>query len=82
MNRSFIREKIVDLAIMEKCELRTEDLDYLESVWWKGYKTYMPGWVYEKLPAANLEDKVFRLGVLTQKVQVRTALCVGRTKIK
>jgi hypothetical protein len=27
-------------------------------------------------------DKVFRLGVLTQKLQVRTALCVGRTKIK
>lgn len=82
MNRSFIREKIVDLAIMDKCEVSTEDIDYLEAVWWKGYKTYMPGWVFEKLPAHTLEDKVFRLGVLTQRVQVRQALCVGRTRIR
>jgi hypothetical protein len=82
MDRSFIREKIVDLAILEKCEITTADIDYLETVWRKGHATPMPGWVFAQLPTNTLEDKVFKLGVLTSKMQVRAALLPGRTKIR
>ncbi len=81
INHKIVREKIAELALLDGCELTKAELDRLEGVWTLAYTTPMPGWAYEMLQSQTLDQRVYKLGQMTRRVQLQNTLCIGRSKI-
>lgn len=81
MKNQVVREKIAEIATIDGCEISNAEIDRLEGVWNLGYNTPMPGWVFEMLRTETIDQRVYKLGQMTRRYMIRSALCVGRTKI-
>ena len=82
MNKNqIVREKIAELAMLDGCELSNAELSRLEGLWTLAYTTPMPGWAYEMLSTETLDQRVYKLGHMTRRVQLQSILSVGRSKI-
>lgn len=81
MDRTVIRDKIADLAVINECEVTRATLDRLEAIFDRGYSLPMPSAWVEMLPRQTLDEQVYYLGQLTRLTSLRAFLSVGRYKI-
>jgi hypothetical protein len=81
MDRAIIRERIAEIESIAGCDLTNAGLDRLEEWFWQGYNAAMPAWVYNSLRTTTADERAYRLGQMTRRVQLQRTLCVGRSRI-